>query len=264
MGSFARNKYQNSEAMVVSPQPMITDAVTSTLREQSFKQVVALNNGLDAMERARNISPSLIFIDESLPYLAGLDFIAAIRADVTALRPNIPIVFLSANITDQCRRVATWFQVHELIEKPFSRATVLAHAQSALQREQAASDLCIDRKIVRQKLDQARREQQKDEATPRLTLSADELKRTVDMMLDDSPTKLKKPVTVPGNHLVVGDVLNRDLFAKDGRLIIRKGVTVTRKLLEKLINLHQHKIIRDIEVLPSTLNKAPLQPQRPH
>ena len=60
MGSFERNKYQNSEAMVVSPQPMITDAVTSTLREQSFKQVVALNNGLDAMERARSISPSLI------------------------------------------------------------------------------------------------------------------------------------------------------------------------------------------------------------
>ena len=112
MGSFARNKYQNSEAMVVSPQPMITDAVTSTLREQSFKQVVALNNGLDAMERARNISPSLIFIDESLPYLAGLDFIAAIRADITTLRPNIPVVFLSSNITDQCRRVATWFQVY--------------------------------------------------------------------------------------------------------------------------------------------------------
>tara|TARA_B100000282_G_scaffold259442_1_gene207266 strand:- start:307 stop:732 length:426 start_codon:yes stop_codon:yes gene_type:complete len=141
---------------------------------------------------------------------------------------------------------------------------VLAHTQSALQREQAAPDLCIDKKIVRQKLDQARREQQKDEAMPRLTLSADELKRTVDMMLDDSPKTLKNPVTVPGNHLVVGDVLNRDLFAQDGRLIIRKGVTVTRKLLKKLINLHQHKIIRDIEVLPSTLNKAPLQAQRPH
>tara|TARA_B100000282_G_scaffold259442_1_gene207267 strand:- start:819 stop:1100 length:282 start_codon:yes stop_codon:yes gene_type:complete len=67
MGSFARNKYQNSEAMVVSPQPMITDAVTSTLREQSFKQVVALNNGLDAMERARNISPSLILLMNHCP-----------------------------------------------------------------------------------------------------------------------------------------------------------------------------------------------------
>ena len=68
--------------------------VVSTLLERRGHEVVAVDNGLDALESCRSHPPDLILLDMMMPGMDGFSLLQEIRLDPRLLR--IPAVFLTA------------------------------------------------------------------------------------------------------------------------------------------------------------------------
>jgi len=253
------NRMSTRKAMVVCSQALMAEIVASTLREGGMGDVLIMRDALTACDRAVDWSPDVIIIDAALPYLGGLDFIAAIRSKQVPIKSNVPIVLLTSHISADCRRAATWFQVYELVQKPVCKSDLMQHVVSALLTSQEQLDLYIDPKLVQEKLQDARTAKQRDEAAPQVVMSKYELKQTFDLMFDDKPKPDVEPIKVEGSQLVVGDVINQDVLAKDGRLLARKGDRVTQRMLTKLIVLYEPALVHNNEILPDMTAAARAQ-----
>ena len=71
--------------------------------------------------------PDLLVIDAEIPYLSGVDFVAALLADSTA--PDVPVLFITAH--DQYREKFERLGVKYLI-KPFKVDALLEKVAEAL------------------------------------------------------------------------------------------------------------------------------------
>jgi DNA-binding response OmpR family regulator len=89
--------------------------------------VTLAEDAIAAGHRMLRFPPDLVILDVGLPYFNGLDFAAALLADVTVAR--VPIIFISADESFAARaeRLGADF-----IPKPFRRERLLASVAAAL------------------------------------------------------------------------------------------------------------------------------------
>lgn len=83
-----------------------------------------VNVAADAMEAGRVVlraPPDLIISDVNMPYMDGLEFISALKADATL--PNIPVIFLTGEKRDHRSRS---HGVVEYLMKPVRADLLLA------------------------------------------------------------------------------------------------------------------------------------------
>ncbi len=85
----------------------------------------------DAIVAGRSLManpPDLMVVDVALPYLGGLDFVAALKADTTM--PDIPVVFISGNaeFLERARILGA-----PAMKKPFTAAELLEAVRRELQ-----------------------------------------------------------------------------------------------------------------------------------
>ena len=73
-------------------------------------------------------APDLLIVDAEIPYLSGVDFVAALQADATA--PSVPILFVTAH--EQYRDKFDSFEAKYLI-KPFTVDQLLQKVGEALE-----------------------------------------------------------------------------------------------------------------------------------
>jgi two-component system response regulator YesN len=93
-------------------------------------EIVEAENGLEALERAREKEFALAFLDIRMPGADGLEAARAIRE----LRPDLPIVFLTAHDRFEYAREALRLRVEDFLLKPATEAEVLEAARRALGR----------------------------------------------------------------------------------------------------------------------------------
>ncbi|HYR33031.1 MAG TPA: response regulator [Burkholderiales bacterium] len=72
--------------------------------------------------------PDLMLVDVSLPFLDGVDFVAALKADTTV--PDVPVVFISGNseVLGRARSLGA-----PCLKKPFTAEQLLEVVQRELQ-----------------------------------------------------------------------------------------------------------------------------------
>lgn len=90
--------------LVIDDSRLIRELLALHLSNAGYEVVTAedaIAGGKALLER----SPDLIITDVNMPYMTGVEFIAALRADRTI--PQIPVVFLSAHqdLDDHARRL---------------------------------------------------------------------------------------------------------------------------------------------------------------
>ena len=90
-------------------------------------EVVLAEDAIVAGRLLMESAPDLLVIDAEIPYLSGIDFVAALLADSTA--PSMPILFISAH--EQYREKFENLGVNYLI-KPFKVDQLLAKVGEAL------------------------------------------------------------------------------------------------------------------------------------
>lgn len=100
--------------------------------EQSF-------NGLEALDKARNKSHSLIILDVMLPGLDGFEICKSIRED----DPQTPILMLTAKAEEIDKIMGLEFGADDYLTKPFSIRELSARVKALLRRA-SASDISND------------------------------------------------------------------------------------------------------------------------
>jgi signal transduction histidine kinase/CheY-like chemotaxis protein len=93
--------------------------VTSLLLERQGHEVVAVENGAEALDRLGKERFDAVILDEEMPVMGGLEAVREIRKSEAASGRHIPAILVTGNATDAARQRsrAAGFDAH--IAKPF-------------------------------------------------------------------------------------------------------------------------------------------------
>jgi DNA-binding response OmpR family regulator len=105
--------------------------------ERDGYQVLAAQDGRQALDLARQRRPDLIVLDLMLPAVDGLDICRILRAE-----SKTPIIMLTARTTEDDKLLGLDLGADDYITKPFSPREVVARVRVVLRRagDQAESD----------------------------------------------------------------------------------------------------------------------------
>lgn len=105
--------------------------------------VVLAKNGKEAVEVAKSESPNLIILDALMPVMNGFEACKKLKAeDITK---EIPVIFLSANYTEDNHRVlGLELGADDYILKPFNAKELVTKVKSILNRKELIENLRIN------------------------------------------------------------------------------------------------------------------------
>ncbi len=124
----------NKRILVAEDEPDVLNLVTINLKNAGFT-VAQAENGIAALQQARETPPSLVVLDLMLPGLSGLEVCKVLKKEpVTA---QVPIIMLTAKAEEVDRIVGLELGADDYITKPFSPRELVLRIQSVLRRVSA-------------------------------------------------------------------------------------------------------------------------------
>lgn len=135
------------KVLVVEDDLALSDVVAFTLRRAGY-EVVAVHDGLTAVETFQQLAPDLILLDLNLPRLDGLGVCRRVRATSA-----VPIIILSVRAGDEAVVRGLEMGADDYVVKPFSPTQLVARIRAVMRRAGgqatptmlAAGDLALDR-----------------------------------------------------------------------------------------------------------------------
>ena len=100
--------------------------------KNSGYDVVAVNNGVEAIEYLKHSAVDLIMLDMMMPLMSGREALLAIRNDPKTR--DIPVVFLTARTLEQEVVDGLSMGADDYIKKPFSPSELVARVRTVLMR----------------------------------------------------------------------------------------------------------------------------------
>ena len=111
--------------LVVEDDPSVRNLITTTLKTNDYRYVVA-PNGSTAIMEATSHNPEIILLDLGLPDMDGVQVIQTVRS-----WSNVPIIVISARSEDNDKIKALDAGADDYLTKPFSVEELLAPAKEA-------------------------------------------------------------------------------------------------------------------------------------
>src|SRR5258708_27613446 len=106
-----------AKILIVDDEPDVVQLVDYNLRAADY-EVVAAADGVDALKKARSLTPNLIILDLMLPGLDGLEVCKLLRRDQSTA--SIPIIMLTAKAAEMDRVLGLELGADDYVTKPFS------------------------------------------------------------------------------------------------------------------------------------------------
>jgi two-component system, OmpR family, response regulator RegX3 len=184
----------------------IRELVASKL-EQAGLDVIAVEDGAAALERARAEQPALAVLDISMPGLSGIDVCRMLRADPAT--SAMLIIMLTARVQEQDVEGGFSAGADDYVTKPFGLAELRSRIRAVLRRagtRAMGDEVLVVGPIV---LDRAQREVMMDGQPVRLTFSEFEL---LDALMADPGRLLNRQELL---RAIWGDSAYRDPRAID-------------------------------------------------
>ena len=100
--------------LVVEDDPSVRNLITTTLKTNDYRYVVAPNGSAAIME-ATSHNPEIILLDLGLPDMDGVQIIQTVRS-----WSNVPIIVISARSEDNDKIKALDAGADDYLTKPFS------------------------------------------------------------------------------------------------------------------------------------------------
>ena len=119
--------------LVVDDEPNIVELARLYLRNEGFI-VEAAHNGLEGLQKARSLQPSLILLDIMMPEMDGIELCRTLRKE-----SDIPVVMLTARDDDVDKIVALELGADDYITKPFNPREMVARVKAVLRRTEGRS-----------------------------------------------------------------------------------------------------------------------------
>lgn len=89
--------------------------------EEKGYAVDTVNNGLDAVERVKAREFDIVFLDENMPGLNGLETLARIKA----VQPHVPVVMITKSEEEHIMEEAIGGKISDYLIKPVNPSQIL-------------------------------------------------------------------------------------------------------------------------------------------
>lgn len=117
--------------LVVDDEQDLLDLIEYNLKKEGFK-VLKAENGVEAIETAKELNPDLILLDIMMPKMDGLEVCQKMRSD-SDLR-HIPIIFLTARGDEKTEVDSLDLGADDYITKPISTTKLISRIKAVLRR----------------------------------------------------------------------------------------------------------------------------------
>ncbi len=101
------------------------------LKSKGF-EVVHAENGLDGLEKLGSENVNLIISDLNMPYMDGIEFVKAVRAD--AQQAHLPILMVTTEMDNVERERAFSAGVNGYLTKPVTAEVVMQNIRTILKK----------------------------------------------------------------------------------------------------------------------------------
>jgi CheY-like chemotaxis protein len=104
--------------LIVDDDPSIRRLIATTLEDVSGYRLAEASNGEEALSRALDTRPEIVFLDIDMPHVNGLEACRRLRSDPTTAAATI--VMLTGETDEAAERSATDAGADLFLTKPFS------------------------------------------------------------------------------------------------------------------------------------------------
>ena len=104
--------------LIVDDDPSIRRLIAATLEDVSGYRMTEAGEGLQAVERARDARPEIVFLDIEMPRLNGIETCRRLRSEPATA--DATIVMLTGDSDDEAERDARAAGADLFLTKPFS------------------------------------------------------------------------------------------------------------------------------------------------
>ena len=127
-------EYQKKTILIVDDEQKIVDLLVHNLGREGYNTIEA-NDGVSAVEIAKEQRPDLILLDIMLPRLDGLSVCKKIKNIY-----NVPILMVTAKDDELDKIVGLELGADDYITKPFSVREVVARVKANLRKVEASME----------------------------------------------------------------------------------------------------------------------------
>ena len=121
----------NNKILIVEDEKDIRDLIIYALQAKGYETISA-DDGEKALKMLKENKPDLVILDWMLPSVSGLEICRNIRRDKNI--KNIPIIMLTAKITEDDKILGLDSGADDYVTKPFSTAELTSRVKAILRR----------------------------------------------------------------------------------------------------------------------------------
>jgi len=99
-------------------------------------KITPVNNGVEAVEYCSDNNYDVVFLDENMPGLSGLDALTKIKA----LKPNLPVIMITKNEEEQIMEEAIGAKITDYLIKPINPSQILLSVKKVLENKRLVSE----------------------------------------------------------------------------------------------------------------------------
>ncbi|MCM3765830.1 response regulator transcription factor [Neobacillus niacini] len=114
--------------LIVDDERRIVEVLEAYLEREGY-EIHSADNGIDALKKAKTVSPDLIILDLMLPDISGEEVCRLVRKE-----SDVPIIMLTAKSAEDDRINGIVMGADDYITKPFSPREVVVRVQAILRR----------------------------------------------------------------------------------------------------------------------------------
>lgn len=119
------------KALVVDDEADVVELVAYALVKGGF-EVIAADNGWNALEKARLYQPDVIVLDLMMPELDGFEVCRTLRREIAMA--GIPILLLTAHRGEMVRLAGLEAGAWDYLTKPFAPKELLARVNQMIRK----------------------------------------------------------------------------------------------------------------------------------
>ena len=119
--------------LVAEDQLHIRSLIAYKLKNSGY-EVVAVENGMEALEQARALQPDLVLLDIMMPLMTGFEVLAALKRDDAT--KDIPVLLVTAQSKEDEVLKGLELGAEDYITKPFSPNELAARVRTVMLRAQ--------------------------------------------------------------------------------------------------------------------------------